>query len=87
MSWFTGFALYFLFWWLTLFAVLPFGSRSQAEEGVVEPGTDPGAPSKPKLLRRFIWNSIVAGILFGIYWYITSYLGYGFSDIPMIVPK
>ena len=38
----TAIAIYFLIWWLTLFAVLPWGVTSQYEEGA--PGTDPGAP-------------------------------------------
>ena len=38
-------AIYFLIWWLTLFAVLPWGVRSQTEAGEFAPGTDPGAPT------------------------------------------
>ena len=52
MSWFSLFAIYFIIWWVTLFAVLPFGSRSQAEEGNVTPGTDPGAPAELRLGGR-----------------------------------
>ena len=37
-------AIYFLIWWITLFAVLPWGVRNQEESGEVTPGTDPGAP-------------------------------------------
>ena len=44
MSWLTIAALYFILWWVVLFAVLPFGVRSQDESGEVEAGTDPGAP-------------------------------------------
>ena len=40
----TAFAIYFVLWWLTLFLTLPFGVRSQHEDGVGAPGTDPGAP-------------------------------------------
>ena len=42
MSVTTGLAIYFLIWWVTLFAVLPFGVRSQ-HEAETAPGTDPGA--------------------------------------------
>ena len=44
MSVSTVIAIYFLIWWLTLFAVLPWGVRNQEESGEVTPGTDPGAP-------------------------------------------
>lgn len=83
----TGIALYFLFWWLCLFAVLPFGARTQVDEGEVEPGTEPGAPVKPHILRRFIATSILAGIMFGIYWFITVSLGYSLDNIPSPFPQ
>ena len=40
----TAFAIYFVIWWVTLFLTLPFGVRSQHEDGEGAPGTDPGAP-------------------------------------------
>ena len=40
----TAFAIYFVMWWVTLFLTLPFGVRSQHEDGEGAPGTDPGAP-------------------------------------------
>ena len=87
MSFGTGFALYFLFWWLCLFAVLPFGARSQAEVGEVAPGTEPGAPHKINIWRKFLINSILAGVLFGLYWLITVKLGYSLDDIPSPFPQ
>ena len=40
----TALAIYFVIWWIALFLTLPFGVRSQHEDGVGAPGTDPGAP-------------------------------------------
>jgi predicted secreted protein len=57
-------ALYFVVWWTSLFAVLPFGVRSQAEEGEVAPGTDPGAPGTPALTEKAIWTTFLAGAVF-----------------------
>ena len=57
-------ALYFVVWWVLLFAVLPFGVRSQAEEGAVVAGTEPGAPSAPLLVEKAIWTTIVADVVF-----------------------
>jgi predicted secreted protein len=57
-------ALYFVLWWTFLFAVLPFGVRSQSEAGEVSPGSDPGAPVAPALNEKAIWTTIVAGIVF-----------------------
>lgn len=68
MSVTTAVAIYFLIWWVTLFAVLPFGVRPPGE-GEVTPGTDPGAPVLPRILTKLFWNTIVSGVIFGIcYW-------------------
>lgn len=56
--------LYFVVWWTALFAVLPISMRTQAEEGEIAPGTDPGAPAAPALRERAIWTTIVSSILF-----------------------
>ena len=53
--------LYFVIWWIGLFAILPIGVQSQAEAGDVVAGTEPGAPSAPALAEKAIWNSVLAG--------------------------
>jgi predicted secreted protein len=68
----TAIAIYFLIWWLTLFAVLPFGVRSQHETGEVAPGSDPGAPAIPALGKKLIWTTIVATALFAAFYYSYS---------------
>ncbi len=60
----TGIAVFFLIWWIVLFAVLPWGVRSQHEEGIVAPGTDPGAPALPKLGRVLLWTTVVSLVVF-----------------------
>ena len=39
MQLFSYFAVYFIVWWMTLFAVLPFGLKTQAEAEEIVPGT------------------------------------------------
>jgi len=87
MSFFTGFAVYFIIWWVTLFIVIPYGNKSQAEVGEVVPGTDPGAPVFSKLPQKLIFNTIVAGVVYGLYWLLTSYYGWAFSDLPNVFPE
>jgi predicted secreted protein len=60
----TAVAIFFLIWWVVLFAVLPWGIRSQHEGGEIAPGTDPGAPTAPKLGRKLVWTTVVAGVIF-----------------------
>ena len=66
MSWTTILAIYFVLWWVVLFAVLPFGVRSQAEQGDVSPGTDPGAPAIPALKAKLAWTTVVSAAVFGM---------------------
>ena len=58
-----GMALYFVIWWILLFAVLPFGVRSQAEAGEVVQGSEPGAPALPALREKAIWTTLVASVV------------------------
>jgi predicted secreted protein len=60
----TGIAIFFLIWWIALFAVLPWGIRSQHEDGAVVPGTDPGAPVLPRLRRVLVWTTVVSIVVF-----------------------
>ncbi len=66
MSWTTAAAIYFIIWWVVLFAVLPWGVRSQQESGDVVPGTDPGAPAVPNLRAKLVWTTVVATIVFAL---------------------
>jgi predicted secreted protein len=73
VTWPTIAAIYFIFWWTVLFAVLPWGVRSQDESGDVAPGTDPGAPSVPALGRKLLWTTLISAALFGAFYavYVT----------------
>jgi len=62
----TGLAIYFVLWWLVLFLTLPFGVRSQHEDGVGAPGTDPGAPIATQMGRKLIWTTIISAVIFGL---------------------
>jgi predicted secreted protein len=66
MSLATAIAIYFIIWWVVLFAVLPWGVRSQEEGGDVVSGSDPGAPIVPRLWWKLLWTTIVAGAIFAI---------------------
>jgi predicted secreted protein len=69
MAWTTMTAIYFITWWTVLFAVLPWGVRSQTEQGDVVPGTDPGAPAFPQLKSKIVWTTVVTTILFVAFYY------------------
>jgi predicted secreted protein len=64
----TAFAIYFVFWWIVLFLTLPFGVRSQHEDGGGAPGTDPGAPIATLMGRKLIWTTVISAVLFAMAW-------------------
>jgi predicted secreted protein len=62
----TAVAIFFLIWWVVLFAVLPWGVRGQHEGGEIVPGTDPGAPVLPRLVRKLVWTTLISMAIFAL---------------------
>ncbi|MCP4318843.1 MAG: DUF1467 family protein [Hyphomicrobiales bacterium] len=86
MTLLTGFAVYFIIWWITLFAILPIGVRTQSEEGDVTLGTTESAPLKLQMGRKLILTSLVAAVVFAIYFVGTVYFELSVDSLPRIVP-
>ena len=59
-----AFAVFLTIWFTVLFAVLPIGVRSQHEIGDITPGTDPGAPTSPRLLMKAGLTTLVSIVVF-----------------------
>ncbi|MEO8715975.1 MAG: DUF1467 family protein [Acetobacteraceae bacterium] len=85
MDWFTGCVLYVLIWWISLFAVLPWGVRPRPEPDRLTGWR--GAPEHPHLLRTVLATTIVASIVWlGAFWLISSpYLSFreGWLAMPV----
>ena len=71
-------AIYFIIWWVVLFAVLPWGVHSQHETGEVVPGTEPGAPAVHLVWRKLLWTTLVATVIFA-----GCYALYRFNLVPV----
>lgn len=62
-------AFYVIIWLIVLFAVLPFGIRSQHESDTERPpGTDPGAPIAPRLWLKVLWTTLISAVIFAIFY-------------------
>lgn len=70
MNWFSALVVWLIIWWLVLFIILPIGIRGQAEEGDVVKGSEPGAPHKLDIKRKFIQTTIIASFI----WVLTCAL-------------
>ena len=79
----SGLAVYFIMWWMTLFFVLPWGASSSHELGrEVEPGTMKAAPVKPRILLKFGITTLIAGVVFAIFYFVTTNHLISLDDIP-----
>ena len=68
----TAIAIYFLIWWVTLFAVLPWGVRNQEESGEIAPGTDPGAPAIHRVWGKLVWTTVFATVSVAILYFVYT---------------
>ena len=75
MSKVLGVALYFVIWWTVLFAILPFGIKSQFESGDIVPGSEGAAPARPLMLWKFLATTVIAAVLWGVvYLFIAGHI-------------
>ena len=79
----TAIAIYFLIWWLVLFLVLPFGIRNAHDTGdTVEEGHEPGAPVNPRLVQKAVITTIVATVVFGVFYLAVTREWLGLDNLP-----
>lgn len=79
-----GIAIYFVCWWIILFAILPFGVTTQHDSGEVSPGTAESAPVAPHLVPKLIATTIAAGIMFGVIYWLVEGGVVSLDDFPFL---
>ena len=85
MRWTSMLAIYVLFWTISLFLVLPFGVRTAEEAGAeVQPGHAESAPHSFSLGRAAFRASIVAAILFALFYGNYLYGWVGIDDLDWV---
>ena len=61
----TGLAvIYIIIWWIVFFAILPI-DVIRAKTIKID-GEDPGSPENPKILKKFIYCTVITTIIFSI---------------------
>lgn len=84
MRWTSALAIYFLFWSLSIFLVLPFGVRTSDEVGEAKvPGQADSAPHRFDAGKVALRVTVVATILFGLYYlnYVNRWIGVEALDL------
>jgi predicted secreted protein len=76
-------AIYFIIWWIVLFAMLPIGVRTSEEAGEkASPGTAESAPHMPNLLPKMVATTVVSTIIFAALYAIIVHHVITLDDIP-----
>lgn len=70
MSIWTGLAIYFIIWWLTLFTVLPWGARPPENPEI---GMASSAPERPRIALKFAVTSVLASAIYALLWILIEY--------------
>ena len=83
----SAFAIYFIIWWTSLFAVLSLGLKTQDEAGEIVPGTPASAPKGRHMLRVFLINTLIATVIFAGFYYLFAVKGWSFDDLPQMLPQ
>lgn len=84
MSLASALAVYFVIWWIVLFAVLPWGVRAQHEDETMVPGSAESAPVRPLLLRKALATTVLAAIVFGLFYGVVTRRWITLDDVPFL---
>lgn len=79
-------AIYSLFWALSFFFVLPFRLQQKGATDRIVPGQMHGAPASFSFGRTSFWTTIVAAVLFGLF-YLNYVMGWLPAEAFDFVPR
>ena len=68
----TGLAIiYIIIWWIVFFAILPIDV--ERKKLVKIEGEDPGSPENPKMIKKFIYCTVITTIFFIIIYLLMKF--------------
>ena len=73
----TGIVVYFLIWWVSIFAVLNIGHQTADHP---ETGHAQSAPVKFDLGKKLLWNSGLAAVIWVVIWLTVKFSGFSFRE-------
>jgi predicted secreted protein len=86
VGWITIVALYFVIWWVMLFAALPIAlHKSRSEKDAA--GAEGGAQRKNRRgLAVILLTTVIAGIVVGALAVLVNVYGFSVDSFPRIIP-
>ena len=68
----TGLAIiYIIIWWIVFFALLPIDVNREKKGNIR--GIDAGAPENPKIIKKFVYSTLITSIIFIIIFLLVKY--------------
>ena len=63
--------IYVIIWWIVFFSLLPLDVNREKKE--IIRGSDSGAPENPKILKKFIYYTLITSIIFIFIYMLVKY--------------
>ncbi len=63
--------IFVILWWIVFFSLLPLDVNRQ-KKGFIR-GSDPGAPENPRIIKKFIYSTLITSIIFIIIYILVNY--------------
>jgi len=63
--------IYVLIWWIVFFALLPIDVNREKKQNII--GIDAGAPENPKIIKKFVYSTLITSIIFIVIFLLVKY--------------
>ena len=63
--------IYVLIWWIVFFDLLPIDVNREKKQNII--GIDAGAPENPKIIKKFVYSTLITSIIFIIIFLLVKY--------------
>ena len=63
--------IYVLILWIVFFALLPIDVNREKKQNII--GIDAGAPENPKIIKKFVYSTLITSIIFIIIFLLVKY--------------
>ena len=63
--------IYVLIWWIVFFALLPIDVNREKKQNIK--GINAGAPENPKIIKKFVYSTLITSIIFIIIFLLVKY--------------
>jgi len=86
MGWITIVALYFVIWWVTLFAAIPIALHKARGEDDIARAQGIDAPKRRRGLAVILVTTLIAGIIVAMIAFAVNVYGISPDSFPQMIP-